>query len=82
MEGAQAVRASDYSFGEFRCLRRLLAVHGRYSYLRMAHIIFYSFYKSIVLITVQFWFGFLNAWSGMVILCVFIGINNAIGALC
>ncbi|KAJ1919999.1 hypothetical protein IWQ60_007103 [Tieghemiomyces parasiticus] len=64
MEGAQAVRASDYSFTEFKSLRPLIAIHGRYSYLRIANIIFYSFYKNIVLITVQFWFGFNNAWSG------------------
>ncbi|KAI9591889.1 hypothetical protein BDF19DRAFT_388940 [Syncephalis fuscata] len=64
MEGAQAVRASDYSFVEFRALRRLLSVHGRYSYMRIANIILYSLYKNIALITVQFWFGFYNAWCG------------------
>ncbi|KAJ1979582.1 hypothetical protein H4R35_001459 [Dimargaris xerosporica] len=64
MEGAQAVRASDYSFAEFKSLRALIAIHGRYSYLRLANIVFYSFYKNIALITVQFWFGFNNAWSG------------------
>ncbi|RKP34901.1 hypothetical protein BJ085DRAFT_14693 [Dimargaris cristalligena] len=64
MEGAQAVRASDYSFVEFKSLRPLIAIHGRYSYIRMANIVFYSFYKNIVLITIQFWFGFNNAWSG------------------
>ncbi|KAI8057109.1 hypothetical protein BDF22DRAFT_617084 [Syncephalis plumigaleata] len=64
MEGAQAVRASDYSFVEFKALRRLLSVHGRYSYMRIANIILYSLYKSIALITVQFWFGFFNAWCG------------------
>ncbi|RKP15323.1 hypothetical protein BJ684DRAFT_7178 [Piptocephalis cylindrospora] len=62
MEGAQAVRASDYSFVEFRALRRLLSVHGRYSYLRMTSFLLFSFYKSIVFIAVQFWFGFESAW--------------------
>ncbi|KAG0225374.1 hypothetical protein BGW42_004460, partial [Actinomortierella wolfii] len=64
MEGAQAARSSDFSFKQFKNLRRLLTIHGRYSYLRMSKIIFFSFYKSICLITVQFWFGFLNGWSG------------------
>jgi len=64
MEGAQAVRASDYSFVEFRALRHLLAIHGRYSMLRMSNLILYSLYKSIALITVQCWFGFVSAWSG------------------
>jgi phospholipid-transporting ATPase len=54
----QAVRASDYSFVEFRCLRRLLSVHGRYSYLRMRQIVLFSFYKNIAFILVVFWFGF------------------------
>ncbi|KAG0346180.1 hypothetical protein BG004_002265 [Podila humilis] len=64
MEGAQAARSSDFSFKQFKNLKRLLTIHGRYSYLRMSKIIFFSFYKSICLITVQFWFGFTNAWSG------------------
>ncbi|KAF9973225.1 hypothetical protein BGZ73_003563 [Actinomortierella ambigua] len=64
MEGAQAARSSDFSFKQFKNLRRLLTIHGRYSYLRMSKIIFFSFYKSICLITVQFWFGFLSGWSG------------------
>ncbi|KAF9211787.1 hypothetical protein BGZ59_007609 [Podila verticillata] len=64
MEGAQAARSSDFSFKQFKNLKRLLTIHGRYSYLRMSKIIFFSFYKSICLITVQFWWGFMNAWSG------------------
>ena len=65
-EGTQAVRASDYAFGEFRFLQRLLNVHGRFSYLRMANLILFSFYKNFVFITIQFYFGFVNAWSGQV----------------
>jgi len=57
-EGSQAVRAADYSFAEFKSLQRLLAVHGRYSYLRMVDLIFFSFYKNIAFIVVCFWFGF------------------------
>ncbi|KAG0027464.1 hypothetical protein BGZ81_005534 [Podila clonocystis] len=64
MEGAQAARSSDFSFKQFKNLKRLLTIHGRYSYLRMSKIIFFSFYKSICLITVQFWWGFMNGWSG------------------
>ncbi|OAJ43171.1 hypothetical protein BDEG_26551 [Batrachochytrium dendrobatidis JEL423] len=67
-EGTQAVRAADFAFGEFRFLERLLSVHGRYNYLRMANLIFYSFYKNIAFITVQWWFGFFNAWSAQVVM--------------
>ncbi|KAJ3192220.1 hypothetical protein HK101_006874 [Irineochytrium annulatum] len=66
-EGNQAVRSSDFSFGEFRFLRRLLAVHGRYNYLRLSQLIYYSFYKNLAMITVQFWFGFYSDWSGNIL---------------
>ena len=68
-EGTQAVRAADYSFAEFRFLSRLLTVHGRYSYMRLSGLIYYSFYKNLTFITVQWWFGFLSAWSGQVSIC-------------
>ena len=51
------MRASDYSFVEFRSLKRLVAIHGRYSYLRMRQLVLYSFYKNIAFILVIFWFG-------------------------
>ncbi|ORY05432.1 phospholipid-translocating P-type ATPase, partial [Basidiobolus meristosporus CBS 931.73] len=79
MEGAQAVRASDYSFNEFKSLGRLLSVHGRFSHLRIAEMIYYSFYKSIALITVQYWFGIQSAWSGQSIyIDVFLTLWNVI----
>jgi phospholipid-transporting ATPase len=53
-EGTQAVRASDYAFGEFRFLKRLMVVHGRNSFLRISTVIMFSFYKNIVLIVVVF----------------------------
>lgn len=64
LEGAQAVRASDYAFVEFKSLRRLISVHGRYSYLRFSKMIFFSFYKNIVFIAIQVIFGAYSAWSG------------------
>jgi phospholipid-transporting ATPase len=66
-EGTQAVRAADYAFGEFKYLQRLLTVHGRFQYLRMSGIILFSFYKNFVFIVPQWYFGFVNAWSGQVI---------------
>jgi phospholipid-translocating P-type ATPase (flippase) len=66
MEGAQAVRASDYSIGQFRGLRRLIAVHGRYFKLGITEMIYFSLYKNIAQITVCFWFGLHSAWSGLV----------------
>eukprot|EP00818_Percolomonas_sp_WS_P008373 CAMPEP_0117442084 /NCGR_PEP_ID=MMETSP0759-20121206/3968_1 /TAXON_ID=63605 /ORGANISM="Percolomonas cosmopolitus, Strain WS" /LENGTH=1496 /DNA_ID=CAMNT_0005233959 /DNA_START=369 /DNA_END=4859 /DNA_ORIENTATION=- len=63
-EGQQAANASDYSFGQFRFLKRLLLVHGQYSYRRISKIILYSFYKNIVLYLTQLWYVAFNSWSG------------------
>ena len=38
-EGRQAVMSSDYAIGQFRFLTRLLLVHGRWSYKRLAEMI-------------------------------------------
>ncbi|CEM36626.1 unnamed protein product [Vitrella brassicaformis CCMP3155] len=63
-EGMQAVRASDYAIGRFRFLRKLLFVHGRLNYVRLSVVILYSFFKNICLILPNFYFIFLNAYSG------------------
>lgn len=44
-EGRQAVLSSDYSFAQFRFLKRLLLVHGNYSYKRISKLILFSFMK-------------------------------------
>ncbi|KAL6605692.1 phospholipid-translocating P-type ATPase [Neocallimastix californiae] len=67
-EGAQAVRASDYAFLEFRFLKPLLCVHGRYTYLQITKLILYSFYKNIVLSLILFSYGFVSLWSGNTLL--------------
>ncbi|KAK5000308.1 phospholipid transporting ATPase, partial [Cryomyces antarcticus] len=47
-EGRQAVMSSDYAIGQFRFLTRLVLVHGRWSYRRLAETIANFFYKNIV----------------------------------
>ncbi|VUG15893.1 DRS2 [Brettanomyces bruxellensis] len=64
LEGMQAARAADFSVGQFRFLRKLLLVHGAWSYHRLSQAILYSFYKNIVLYMCQFWFAFSNGFSG------------------
>ena len=44
-EGRAAVMSSDYAIGQFRYLTRLMLVHGRWSYRRMAETIANFFYK-------------------------------------
>lgn len=44
-EGRQAVMSSDYGIGQFRFLQRLVLVHGRWSYRRLAETTANFFYK-------------------------------------
>ena len=67
LEGSQAERASDYALPRFRHLRRLIAVHGRYSLIRNSALVQYSFYKNLVYSLVQVYFCFYNAYSGQTI---------------
>lgn len=56
VEGRQAVMASDYAIAQFRFLRKLLLVHGRWSYLRTAEMIMGFFFKNVVWTFVLFWY--------------------------
>ncbi|EFA84150.1 transmembrane protein [Heterostelium album PN500] len=67
MEGTQAARASDYAIHQFHHLKRLLCVHGRYSYLRVAGLIQYSFYKNMCFTLCLFWFSFFSLFTGQTI---------------
>lgn len=68
MEGMQAARSADISVGQFRFLKKLLLVHGAWSYQRISVAILYSFYKNTVLFMTQFWYVFANAFSGQSIM--------------
>ncbi|KAK2466652.1 hypothetical protein APHAL10511_000910 [Amanita phalloides] len=62
-EGLQAVNSSDYAIAQFRFLKRLLLVHGHWSYARNGNMILNFFYKNIVCIGVLWWFQIYAAWS-------------------
>lgn len=55
-EGRQAVMSSDYAIGQFRFLQRLVLVHGRWSYRRLAESISNFFYKNMIWTFAIFWF--------------------------
>jgi magnesium-transporting ATPase (P-type) len=59
-----AVQASDYALPEFRMLWRLLLVHGRWNYIRIAEMILYFFYKNMLFTIPQFIVAFYNGYSG------------------
>ncbi|KAH8704685.1 hypothetical protein GQ44DRAFT_507624 [Phaeosphaeriaceae sp. PMI808] len=67
VEGLQAARSADIAIGQFRYLRKLLLVHGAWSYQRVSKVILYSFYKNIAMFMTQFWYSFQNAFSGQII---------------
>jgi len=62
-EGMQAVNASDYAVAQFRFLKRLLLVHGRYSYTRNTTLVLYFFYKGFTVSFIQLWFTTLASFS-------------------
>jgi len=64
VEGTTAVRASDYAISQFYFLHRLLFVHGRLNYRRIAILIAYIFYKNILITFVPLWFGMFSGFSG------------------
>ncbi|KAI9323661.1 hypothetical protein BX666DRAFT_2016811 [Dichotomocladium elegans] len=67
VEGRQAVMASDYAIAQFRFLRKLLLVHGRWSYLRIAEMVMGFFYKNIVWTLILFWFQIFCQFTGSMI---------------
>uniref|UniRef100_A0A5F5PVK3 Phospholipid-transporting ATPase n=1 Tax=Equus caballus TaxID=9796 RepID=A0A5F5PVK3_HORSE len=66
-EGMQAMLNSDYAFCQFHYLRRLLLVHGRWSYNRMCKFLSYFFYKNFVFTLVHFWYAFFSGFSAQTV---------------
>lgn len=67
-EGLQAVNSSDYAIAQFRFLKRLLLVHGHWSYARNGTMILNFFYKNMICIGVLWWFQIYCAWSANYVL--------------
>lgn len=63
-EGQQAARSADFAIGQFKFLKPLMFIHGREAYRRNALLILYTFYKNVLYVTAQFFFGFYSAFSG------------------
>ena len=63
-EGLQAVNSADFAIAQFRFLRRLLLVHGRWNYRRMTKVVLYSFYKNVVITLSLFYYTSLTGFSG------------------
>ncbi|BEI85482.1 hypothetical protein CcaverHIS002_0508830 [Cutaneotrichosporon cavernicola] len=66
VEGLQAARSADVAISQFRFLRKLLLVHGSWSYQRLSKLILYSFYKNITFALCLFWYSWFNDFSGQI----------------
>lgn len=64
VEGQQAARSADFSFTEFKHMKRLLFLYGRECYRRNSTMIIYNFFKNIMICFPQWWWGMTNFWSG------------------
>ncbi|XP_053317743.1 phospholipid-transporting ATPase IK-like [Spea bombifrons] len=67
LEGTQAVQSSDYALAQFCFLQRLLLVHGRWSYLRIAKFLRYFFYKTFASVLTHVWFACFNGFTALVV---------------
>ncbi|KAK7034734.1 hypothetical protein VNI00_012141 [Paramarasmius palmivorus] len=61
-EGLQAVNSSDYAIAQFRFLKKLLLVHGHWSYYRIGTLILAFFYKNTVPSGLSWWYQIYCGW--------------------
>lgn len=66
VEDGQAVQNADFALAQFRFLRRLLLVHGHWSYHRICRFLSYFLYKTTSFAMVNIWFSFYNGFSAQV----------------
>lgn len=63
-EGKQAANNADFAIGQFKFLKRLLLVHGRWNYIRQSRTFLYSAHKNMVITLTLFWYSYFCANSG------------------
>ena len=63
-EGYQAAYNSDYAISQFKYLKRLLFVDGRFSLARNSYFIYHYFYKNVIYSIAIFWFQIFSEFSG------------------
>ncbi|OHT15009.1 putative phospholipid-transporting ATPase IA [Tritrichomonas foetus] len=59
-EGSQAAQAADFSLPRFRHLKRLMGVHGHWSYYRFSNVALFMLYKCFVFTFAQVWWTIYN----------------------
>eukprot|EP00178_Gracilaria_changii_P019060 TRINITY_DN55501_c0_g1_i1.p1 TRINITY_DN55501_c0_g1~~TRINITY_DN55501_c0_g1_i1.p1 ORF type:complete len:1506 (-),score=224.81 TRINITY_DN55501_c0_g1_i1:6038-10555(-) len=68
LEGQEAKLASDYSLSQFRFLGRLMLVHGRWNYKRLAKLVLYTIYKNACLTLCEIYWATQSAYTGQPLL--------------
>lgn len=63
-EGTQATKVSDFAIGEFKILWKLVLFYGRVNYMRTSNYVVLYLFKNIVVVGIQFMFGFFSLASG------------------
>ena len=63
-EGYQAAYNSDYAISQFKYLKRLLFVDGRFSLARNSYFIYHYFFKNVMFSMCQFYFQIFSKFSG------------------
>jgi len=63
-EGTQAALAADFIIYRFCFLKKLLFVHGRYSYLRTSKVVLICIYKNLACVLPICWFGMYSQATG------------------
>ena len=70
-EGLQAVNSADFALSQFKHLRKLLLVHGRYAYLRVTRTMAAAFFANLAFNVPIVLYGFYSGFSGQAIFSEF-----------
>jgi magnesium-transporting ATPase (P-type) len=63
-EGTQATKVADFAIGEFKVLWKLVLFYGRINYMRTSNYVIIYMFKNVVVVGIQFVFGFFSLGSG------------------
>lgn len=66
-EGHEAANSADFAIGQFKFLRDLLFVHGRWNLQRTGFFILFFFFKNLIFTLPQFHFALFSGFSGQTV---------------
>merc|ERR1711871_1020693 len=80
-EGRQAANTADFAIGQFKFLKRLMFVHGRWNYIRQSKAFLYCMHKNMVITLTLFVYSFYALVSGQTLYesWIYTSFNFALG---